>query len=211
MTLGRDDEADQALGRWETGRAAAGPTSTDRQPWLGYAAIWRSADEISRLHGWPTSTAFGASADDADVLEHAVLHLSRGRFLRRRGERRGALADLREAERRFAALGAEPFLAPVRAELAAGGLRLEPDVAPPSPLTCLTPQEEAVARLVADGRSNKEIADVLVMSPKTVAYHLGHVYAKLGVRSRSQLLGPATVRPVSARSTPRSPRSRSRR
>ena len=45
-----------------------------------------------------------------------------------------------------------------------------------------------MARLVADGRSNKEIAEVLVLSPKTVAYHLSHVYAKVGVRSRSQLL-----------------------
>ena len=187
VTLGRDDEADQALGRWE--KVARQRGRRVRIAALarirGDLAVRRRDLSAARL---AYDRAFGASADDADVLEHAVLHLSRGRFLRRRGERRGALADLREAERRFAALGAEPFLAPVRAELAAGGFVSESDVAPPSPLTCLTPQEEAVARLVADGRSNKEIADVLVISPKTVAYHLGHVYAKLGVRSRSQLL-----------------------
>jgi DNA-binding CsgD family transcriptional regulator len=45
-----------------------------------------------------------------------------------------------------------------------------------------------VARLASDGRSNKEIAETLVLSPKTVAYHLGHVYTKLEVRSRSQLV-----------------------
>jgi DNA-binding CsgD family transcriptional regulator len=133
-------------------------------------------------------TAFDAFAEDADVLEHAVLYLSRGRFLRRRGERRAALADLREAERRFGALGADPFLEAVRSELAAGGVVAEPGVASASPLPVLTPQEEAVGRLVADGCSNKEIAEVLVLSPKTVAYHLSHVYAKIGVRSRSQLL-----------------------
>ena len=65
---------------------------------------------------------FATPAEDADVLEHAVLYLSRGRFLRRRGERRGALADLREAERRFGALGADPFLGAVRTELAACGV-----------------------------------------------------------------------------------------
>ena len=81
-----------------------------------------------------------------------------------------------------------PFLGTVRTELAACGVGTEADEAPASALTGLTPQEEAIARLVAEGRSNKEIADVLVLSPKTVAYHLSHVYAKVGVRSRSQLL-----------------------
>ena len=122
------------------------------------------------------------------VREHAVLSLSRGRWLGRRGARRGALTDLREAERRFSTLGADPFLEAVRTELAAGGVVPEPGVTSARPLPGLTPQEEAVARLVADGSSNKEVAEVLVLSPKTVAYHLSHVYAKIGVRSRSQLL-----------------------
>ena len=187
VTLGRHDEADQALGRWEAAARERGRRSR-------IAALARVRGDLA-VHRRELSTArrdyqraFDTSVEEADVLEHAVLHLSRGRFLRRRGERRGALADLREAERRFGALGADPFLDRVRTELTACGVVPEPEVSSPGPLTHLTPQEEAVARLVTCGRSNKEIAEVLVLSPKTVAYHLGHVYAKLGVRSRSQLL-----------------------
>ena len=51
----------------------------------------------------------------------------------------------------------------------------------------LTPQELAVARLVSTGLTNREAATELVVSPKTVEYHLGHVYAKLRVRSRTEL------------------------
>jgi DNA-binding NarL/FixJ family response regulator len=51
----------------------------------------------------------------------------------------------------------------------------------------LTAREAAVAHLVAQGLSNQDVAAQLVVSVKTVEYHLGHVYAKLGVRSRTQL------------------------
>jgi DNA-binding NarL/FixJ family response regulator len=51
----------------------------------------------------------------------------------------------------------------------------------------LTPQELAVARLVATGMANREVAGELIVSPKTVEYHLGHVFAKLEIRSRTQL------------------------
>jgi DNA-binding NarL/FixJ family response regulator len=55
------------------------------------------------------------------------------------------------------------------------------------PATSLTRQELAVARLVADGRTNRETAEALVVSVKTIEYHLGNTYAKLGVTSRTQL------------------------
>jgi FixJ family two-component response regulator len=44
----------------------------------------------------------------------------------------------------------------------------------------------AAARLVISGMNNRDVADTLVVSPKTVTYHLGHVFAKLGVKSRAQ-------------------------
>jgi len=53
--------------------------------------------------------------------------------------------------------------------------------------TELTPQEEAVTSLVAQGLSNREVAAELYVSPKTVQYHLTRIYAKLGIRSRSEL------------------------
>jgi DNA-binding CsgD family transcriptional regulator len=51
----------------------------------------------------------------------------------------------------------------------------------------LTPQELAVARLVVSGMTNREVSDQLMLSTKTVEFHLSHVYAKLGVRTRSEL------------------------
>ena len=52
----------------------------------------------------------------------------------------------------------------------------------------LTPQEAAVARLAAEGRTNREVATTLVLSVKTVEHHLSRVYAKLGIRSRTELV-----------------------
>ncbi|MFJ9541359.1 helix-turn-helix transcriptional regulator [Streptomyces sp. NPDC101225] len=69
-------------------------------------------------------------------------------------------------------------------ELQAGGLH---GTRPSAGMARLTPQERAVARLVADGATNRQTALELFISVKTVQYHLTHVYAKLGIRSRSEL------------------------
>ena len=52
----------------------------------------------------------------------------------------------------------------------------------------LTPGEQAVARLVATGRTNRQAAAELYVSVKTVEYHLGNIFAKLGIRSRKDLI-----------------------
>ncbi len=82
----------------------------------------------------------------------------------------------------------------------AGG-RLDP--APAGRDHGLTSQEHAVARAVASGGSNREIAEALFLSPRTVEHHLGNVYRKLGVHSRAALaarLQPAATRDL--RGTP---------
>ncbi|MDV9175114.1 helix-turn-helix transcriptional regulator, partial [Streptomyces sp. W16] len=56
-----------------------------------------------------------------------------------------------------------------------------------SDLAVLTPQELAVARLVASGLTNRQVARELVISVKTVEYHLGRIFPKLGVDSRTRL------------------------
>ena len=106
--------------------------------------------------------------------------LHHGSLCRRAGQRRAARASLDAARDGFDSLGASMWSDKCRAELARVGGR-------PAAAEELTAAEEAVARLVADGASNKEVASALSISPRTVEVHLGHVYRKLGIRSRAQL------------------------
>lgn len=124
-------------------------------------------------------------ADEVGPYPRARLELVAGRAWRRRGERRRAHDILQAARARFSELGAEPWIDQVDVELAASGLR--PSRRPRSAGEPLTPQEQAVARLVARGLTNREVATELVLSAKTVEHHLSRVYAKLGLRSRTEL------------------------
>ena len=57
----------------------------------------------------------------------------------------------------------------------------------PATLDDLTPQELQIALLLADGKTRREAASALFVSPKTIEYHLRNVYNKLGVRTREEL------------------------
>jgi DNA-binding NarL/FixJ family response regulator len=85
----------------------------------------------------------------------------------------------------FDAIGMEAFAARARAELRATGERTQPVGSGPS--RGLTPQEEQIARLVAERLSNREIAARLFISTSTVEYHLAKTFRKLGVGSRAEL------------------------
>jgi DNA-binding CsgD family transcriptional regulator len=63
------------------------------------------------------------------------------------------------------------------------------------PLGALTAREREIALLVADGRTNREVAEQLVLSAKTIEAHLRNIYAKLGVRSRVELARKASSAP----------------
>ncbi len=107
-----------------------------------------------------------------------------GQTLRRAGKRRQADAVISTAREIYLSLGAHTYVARCDRELKAGGLHQTRGSRDDEGLT---PQEEAVATLVAQGLSNREVAAELYVSPKTVQYHLTRIYAKLGVRSGSEL------------------------
>ena len=133
--------------------------------------------------------AFGRAAAESERLslpfQRGLTELAHGQVLRRAGQRRAAAQRLSAARDRFVGLRARPYAQRCEQELAACGLapakRRESD---PSRLTA---QELAVARLVAAGMSNRQVASELFISIKTVQFHLTHVYAKLGVSSRAEL------------------------
>jgi DNA-binding CsgD family transcriptional regulator len=118
-------------------------------------------------------------------LSEGLLELAHGQFLRKNGSRRAAIAMLRVAGDRFRALAAQPFLARCEAELTACGVR-SPDRAGDNRYG-LTAREDIVARLVAAGKSNREVAEELYLSTKAIEYHLGNVFAKVNIRSRHEL------------------------
>ena len=101
--------------------------------------------------------------------------------VRRRARRRKAAREaLEQACDELERLGATRWLERGRAELTRLGGRAPSDGE-------LTPSERKVAALVAQGRTNREVAAELVLSEKTVESHLSHVYRKLGLRSRAEL------------------------
>jgi DNA-binding CsgD family transcriptional regulator len=117
--------------------------------------------------------------------ELALIELNLGQVLRRLGGRRAAAATLMSAHGRLGALGARPALDRCETELAACGL--SPAARKGRDYSALTPQEVAVSRLVISGMTNREVSDQLMLSTKTIEFHLSNVYTKLGVRSRSEL------------------------
>ncbi len=123
-------------------------------------------------------------------FELARTQLCLGERLRRAGERRRAQAQLEQAVRTFRRLGAEPWASHAETELsAAGATRTRAAVADTArPLhALLTAQELQVALAVGEGKTNKEAAAALFLSPKTIEFHLAHIYRKLGIRTRTQL------------------------
>jgi len=116
-------------------------------------------------------------------FERARTQLLYGRALRRRRRPAMAREHLQEALEVFDGLTARGWAAQARAELrAAGGVS-----GPQNRLPELTPQQSEIARLVAGGATNREIAAQLFLSPRTVDHHLRNIFVRLGVRSRVEL------------------------
>ena len=177
--LGELEEATSILGVFEARATAL------RRAWsLATAARCRGLIE----------SAGGAIPTAASSLEAALWHhrhvgepfelartlLVAGQVYRRNRQKRAAKQALDRALGLFEGLGVPLWAARARAELARVGIR------PSAPLE-LTATEERVAQLVAEGKSNREVAAALFLSRRTVEDNLSRVYRKLGVRSRTQL------------------------
>jgi DNA-binding CsgD family transcriptional regulator len=148
------------------------------------------------------ASALVADDEDAEALYvEALDHLGRsgvvtdlartrllyGEWLRRRRRRRDARLQLRVAYDMLQATGGAAFAHRASVELLATGERARARV--PETRDELTPQEQQIAQLAAEGESNADIAAQLFISPHTVAYHLRKVFGKLGIASRNQLAG----------------------
>ena len=132
-----------------------------------------------RLRGRPRRSQRAAAP-----FETARSLLAYGSRLHRARRRVDGRARLRAALEIFERLGARPWIGQAEAEFARGRRDPAQPVADPDELS---PQEIRVAREVAAGATNREVAARLFLSPKTIDFHLGRVYRKLDIHSRTEL------------------------
>jgi DNA-binding CsgD family transcriptional regulator len=113
-------------------------------------------------------------------FELARTLLAHGTLQRRRKQRAMAAETLRQARDVFASLDSPLWAEKAQSELDRIGIRSQAQLV-------LTPVEEQIALLASQGHNNREIADLLFISRKTVEANLTHIYRKLGIHSRAQL------------------------
>ncbi|MEU4225475.1 AAA family ATPase [Nonomuraea sp. NPDC026600] len=186
VNTGDPDEAENVLGPWE--RQAM---DQERRSALAATARARAALQAARHASVEAESAFQTALEHSAKLdmpfEEARIQLAYGTFLRRRGRRAAAAEQLEAAQVTLSRLGALPYLEQCGLELAASG-RSAPRARDTARLG-LTPQEHTVAVLISRGLTNRQAARKLVLSVKTVEYHLSHIYTKLGITSRTALIG----------------------
>jgi DNA-binding CsgD family transcriptional regulator len=131
--------------------------------------------------------ALADPAGDRWPFERAQLRLDHAEWLRRRRRINDAKAALTEALDTFRRLGARSWTERAQAELRACGVAVTRAPGEPDALRDLTPQQRQIVRLASAGLTDREIADRLFLSPRTVGSHLYRSYPKLGIASRHQL------------------------
>lgn len=193
--VGRHDQARRDMAEWGEVAAARGRRSV-------LARLARPQAALAQALGHPAQArhALEEGMEHARAacgpFDQALLHDALGLLLRRQGARRQAAGHLAEALDGYARLGAAPFTDRCAAELAACGIHpFQRDLTAAAPRSVLTAREDAVARLAAQGLTNRQIAAELVISVKTVEHHLGTVFAKVGVTNRTQLVTRLGARP----------------
>ncbi len=176
LRLERVTEAARRLSAFEEAAVAKG------QPW-SLARLERARGLLGDPDGF--EEALRLHAETPDRFEEARTLLCQGETLRRARRRVEAPEPLRRAIEAFDALGAAPWAERARTELAASGETARRRDA--GTVDQLTPRELQVALVLADGHTIREAAAKLFLSPKTVDYHLRHVYRKLAIDSRGAL------------------------
>jgi DNA-binding CsgD family transcriptional regulator len=169
-----------ALGQLEKRASAAG---TD---W----ALGVHARSQALLSGGEAAEALYREAIERLGRTRVTVHLARarllyGEWLRRENRRAEARDALRAAYEMFSHMGADGFAERTRRELTATGETVRKRTV--ETITGLTAQEAQIARLARDGHTNQDIAAQLFISPRTVEWHLGNVFAKLGITTRKDL------------------------
>jgi DNA-binding CsgD family transcriptional regulator len=142
-----------------------------------------AADDEFEPH-FVEALALHGRTDDRFALARTLLCF--GERLRRVGRRVDARRELRAALTAFEGLQAEPWAERARKELRASGETLRRRESHEEEQ--LTPQELQIALQVAEGRSNKEVGAALFLSHRTIEFHLGRIYRKLGLHSRAELI-----------------------
>jgi DNA-binding CsgD family transcriptional regulator len=182
--LGRLDEAANALSELEDAIPASGLASAALTLARCRGNLARASGQAARAEALFAQAHLIAAAVPMP-FEHAQLSLDDGRRLRAAGSRLAAVAQLEQAHQIFSSLGADPYLRACATELAA--LQVKAATGSPAALLGLSRAELAVARLVATGLTNREVAGQLYVSVKTVEYHLRNSYIKLDITSRQAL------------------------
>jgi DNA-binding CsgD family transcriptional regulator len=180
LKLGRDEDARRVAAQFMAAADAKG------QPWSVARAL-RCQGMLAGDSGFAADfeRALGLHEQTPDAFEAARTRLAYGERLRRSRSRVLAREQLRAAVDAFDDLDARPWADRARAELAATGeTRRQRDA---DGINELTPQELQIALLLAGGKTTRETAAALFLSPKTVEYHLRHVYQRLGIHSRDEL------------------------
>ncbi len=178
LELGRIDDAVRVVDVWEEDAARRG------RDWV--------LAHVTRCRGLIAAARGGVDQADSLLQQAVVQHqsvgdpfgearalLALGVVRRRQRQKRGARDAIEAALTGFEQLGAATWIERTRAELGRIGGRVREEG--------LTAAERRVADLVAEGRTNKEVAAALFLGERTVETHLTHIYAKLGVRSRAEL------------------------
>ena len=156
------------------------------QPWARARAA-RTTALLSEDTELDSSFGVALALHEATVdgFERARTQLAYGVRLRRARRRIDARAVLQPALETFVRLGAQPWADAAADELASTGASVaRPDQ---SPTNRLTPRELQIAMLLTEGRTTREAASALFLSPKTVEYHLRNIYTKLDIGSRAEL------------------------